>query len=190
MLNNRFILALGLWVCVLGCRQDMHDQPKYQPYEASAFFADGIASRPAIDGTVARGHLNEDEAFYQGKKDGVFLTYFPVEINRDDLIRGQERYDIFCSPCHDRAGKGRGMVVQRGFKQPPSLHEERILKATPGYLFDVISNGFGTMYSYKARIPTEDRWRIAAYMRALQLSQSAEVAKLSDEDRKKLGSTP
>jgi len=168
----------------------MHDQPKYQPYEESAFFQDGIASRPAVEGTVARGQLNENEAFHHGKKDGDYLTYFPIEINHDSLTRGQERYDIFCSPCHDRAGKGRGMVVQRGFKQPPSLHEDRIRDSKPGYLFDVISNGFGTMYSYKERIPTEDRWKIAAYIQALQLSQNAAVSKLSDEDRKKLGSTP
>ena len=168
----------------------MHDQPKYQPLEESKFFKDGLASRAPVEGTIARGQLQEDEAYHFGKKDGAYLSYFPIEINQDSLIRGQERYDIFCSPCHDRAGKGRGMVVQRGFKQPPSLHEDRIRDAAPGYLFDVISNGFGTMYSYKDRIRTEDRWNIVAYIQALQLSQNIAVSKLNDEDLKKLGSIP
>ena len=165
----------------------MHDQPKYEPFEDSDFFADGIASRIPVEGTVAWGQLHDDDHFYTGTVDGKLVTTFPFKVDATVIERGQQRYDIFCSPCHDRIGQGQGMIVQRGFKRPPSLHIERLQTVEVGYLFDVMTRGFGSMYSYASRIPPSDRWAIAAYIRALQFSQSAPVAKLSEEDRKKLG---
>ena len=169
----------GLVFCLLvatGCRQDMHNQPKYRPLRASALFANGSSARPIIEGTVARGTLQEDEALFTGKVAGTAVKELPFAIAAADLDRGQERFNIFCTPCHDTTGTGRGMVVQRGYRQPPSLHIERLKTADAGYLFDVITNGFGAMPDYKAQIDTRDRWRVVAYMRALQLSQSATAA--------------
>lgn len=163
------VVAVGL----ASCRQDMHDQPRYEPLEESPFFEDGRASRPLIPGTVARGHLEEDDHFYRGLEDGEPATSFPMELDMALLERGRERYDIFCSACHDRAGDGRGMVVQRGFPQPSSFHIERLREAPPGYTFDVITNGFGRMFDYADRIPAGDRWAIVAYVRALQLARNA-----------------
>jgi hypothetical protein len=170
-------VVLVLALAGAGCRQDMHDQPKYQPFEASAFFADGRASRPRVPGTVARGQLYEDALFHTGAEaDGAFTTVFPFAITRAVLERGRERFDIYCSPCHDRVGHGNGIVVQRGFKRPPSLHDERVRAMPPGYFFSVISGGFGVMSGYAAQVPASDRWAITAYVRALQLSQHAVLA--------------
>jgi hypothetical protein len=146
----------------------MHDQPKYEPLEASTVFADRLSARPLVEGTVARGQLNEDEHFYTGKIDGVPVDTFPYPITREIVDRGQERYDVFCAPCHDRAGGGRGMVVRRGYRQPPSFNDPRLLTVPPGYFFDVMTNGFGVMPDYRAQIPPADRWAITAYIRALQ----------------------
>lgn len=164
--------AIGL-VLVASCRQDMHDQPRYEPLEASAFFADGRSARPQVPGTVARGELQLDEHLYTGKIDGELATTFPFEITREVLLRGRERYDIVCSVCHDRTGYGEGIVVKRGLKQPPSLHIERLRESPPGYFFDVMTNGFGSMYDLADRIGAEDRWAIVAYVRTLQFSQNA-----------------
>jgi len=158
------------------CRRDMHDQPKYQAYEASAFFADGRASRPRVPGTVARGQLAEDALFHTGMAGEAFAEVFPFAVTGDVLARGRERYDIFCAPCHDRVGNGNGMIVQRGFKRPPSFHDERLRTSPPGYFFAVMTNGFGVMSSYAAQVPPRDRWAITAYVRALQLSQHAVLA--------------
>ena len=184
-------IVMGLGVAlVLGnasCRQDMHDQPKYQPLEASSFFADGRASRPLVAGTVARGQLREDVLFHTGREaDGDFGEVFPFPVGREDLGRGRERYNIYCSPCHDRVGNGNGMIVQRGFKRPTSLHEQRLRDAPPGYLFQVMSEGFGVMQGYAAQVPPRDRWVIAAYIRALQLSQHAVLAEWPLETRAEL----
>jgi cytochrome c len=170
----------------LGCRQDMHVQPKYEPLDASAFFADGRSARPPVPGTVARGELRINEALYSGKVNGVPVNAFPFPITRKDLERGRERYNIYCSPCHDYTGNGRGMVVQRGFPAPPSYHIDRLRNAPVGHFFDVMTNGYGTMYSYAARVSPEDRWRIAAYIRALQLSQHATINDVPEEQRSKL----
>jgi len=151
-----------------GCRQDMHDQPRYDPLEASTFFPDGRASRPPVEGTVARGHLNEDDHLHRGKVGDEFVATFPFPITMDVMARGRERYDIFCSPCHDRLGTGQGMVVKRGFTGPASFHEQRLKDAPAGYLYDVTARGFGRMSGYAAQIPVEDRWAIVAYIRALQ----------------------
>ena len=150
------------------CRQDMHDQPKYEPLEAATLFSNGQSARPLVEDTVARGQLNDDELFATGKIGNTFSTEFPYAVTREIVDRGQERYDVFCSPCHDRAGTGRGMVVRRGYRQPPSLHEGRLKDAPVGHFVDVMTNGFGAMPDYRAQIPPADRWAIAAYIRALQ----------------------
>ncbi|MBV9303106.1 MAG: cytochrome c [Acidobacteriaceae bacterium] len=150
----------------------MHNQPRYKPYAASNFFEDGRSERPTIEDTVARGQLHLDEARYTGKLNGKDVDYFPIQITRADLARGQERFNIYCSPCHGRLGDGRGMVVLRGLRQPPSYYDERLVTAPIGHFFDVMTNGFGAMFSYASRVPVDDRWRIAAYIRALQLSQN------------------
>ena len=159
-------------VTVAGCRQDMHNQPKYRPLRASALFADGSSARPHVEGTVARGTLHEDEAFFTGKMSGATVKELPFQITAADLDRGQERFNIFCAPCHDAAGTGRGMVVQRGYRQPPTFQDPRLVAADAGYVFDVITNGFGAMPDYKTQIDARDRWRIVAYVRALQLSRT------------------
>jgi mono/diheme cytochrome c family protein len=169
-----------------GCRQDMHDQPRFEPLEASSLFADGRASRPRVPGTIARGERSWDVHFREGKQDGELAREFPLEIDRALLERGRERFDIFCAPCHDRAGTGQGSVVQRGLKQPPSMHVERLRSAPPGYLFDVISRGFGVMYDLADRIPPADRWAIVAYVRVLQRSQNATLADVPEAQRARL----
>ncbi len=168
------------------CRQDMHDQPRYEPLERSTFFDDGRSARPFVEGTVARGHLKTDEHFYTGKVNGELVTTLPFPATLEVLSRGHARYDIYCSPCHDRVGNGQGMIVQRGFRQPPSFHIDRLRQAPMGHFFDVMTNGFGTMYSYADRIAPRDRWAIVAYIRALQLSQNAKLEDVPAEERRQL----
>lgn len=178
------VAAFGLaLVAAPGCRQDMHDQPKYVPYRGSRFFKDGRSARPRIPGTVSRGERDDDTLLVTGKADGKLAEVFPEPVTLAVLERGHQRFDIFCSPCHDRAGTGQGMIVMRGYKQPTSFHDERLRGMPPGYFFDVISNGFGVMPSYAAQVPVADRWAIAAYVRALQLSQHATVADVPAESR-------
>jgi len=169
---------------IQACRQDMHDQPKYQPLEASDFFADGRASRPLPPGTIARGQLNDDTHLYSGKVGNKFADTLPFPISAAVLEHGQERFNIFCSPCHGRLGNGEGMVVRRGFRHPPSFHIDRLRQAPVGYYFDVVTNGFGSMQDYSAQIPVRDRWAIVAYIRALQLSQHAVLTDVPDTERK------
>jgi len=176
----RWMVVILFALAAFGCRQDMHDQPKLKPYRASSFFADGSGMRPLPAHTVARGTLREDAFFFTGRMpDGSIATELPMPMTRALLKRGQERFDIFCTPCHGRVGEGRGMVVRRGYKQPTSYHDERLRQVPIGYFFDVMSNGFGVMPSYAPQVPAEDRWAIAAYIRALQLSQHVEAASLS-----------
>ncbi len=170
-------------LAITSCRQDMHDQPRYDPLEASSLFRDGRASRPLVEGTIARGQLRLDDHLYRGKAGGEDATTFPFEVTREVLERGRERYQIFCAPCHDRTGNGRGMVVQRGFRQPTSYHIERLRDAPPGYFFDVMTNGYGVMYSYASRVSPEDRWAIAAWIRVLQLSQNATLEDVPAPER-------
>jgi cytochrome c len=169
-----------------GCRLDMHIQPKYLPDEPSNFFDDGRSERPVVPGTVARGQLHTDELLYTGKENGVVADKFPFPMTRADLERGRERYNIYCTPCHDYTGGGQGMIVQRGFPSPPSFHVDSLRKAPAGHYFEVITNGFGSMYSYASRVEPEDRWRIAAYIRALQLSQHATMQDVPENERTKL----
>jgi mono/diheme cytochrome c family protein len=176
------ILALG----ATGCRQDMHDQPKYTAYKPSDFFADGRSARPLVEGTIAQGQLNDDELLHAGRVGGQPGTVFPFAIDAAVMQRGRERYNIYCTPCHGLTGEGDGMVVLRGYRRPSSFHVDRLRQAPPGHLFDVMTNGFGAMPDYAAQIPVGDRWAIAAYIRALQLSQYAAVAELSPEARGQL----
>ncbi len=188
-LKNRWLFTPFLLLftfLTVGCRQDMAEQPRYDPLEASTFFADGQSARPLPPGTVARGYLREDTELYTGKSGKDFTNTFPFPVTRTVLERGQERYNIFCSPCHDRTGSGNGMIVRRGYTPPPSFHQDRLREAPVGYFFDVITNGFGAMPDYAAQIPPRDRWAIVAYIRALQLSQHATLEDVPAEERAKL----
>jgi len=169
-------LAAGLLTA--GCRQDMHDQPKFKPYAKSEFFADRRSARPLVDGTIARGHLRDDAVLYTGKAGGQPVAAFPFAVTAEVMARGQERFDIFCSPCHGRTGAGDGMIVRRGYRKPPTFHQDRLRQAAPGYTYDVITNGFGAMPDYAQQIPVRDRWAIAAYVKALQRSQHAAADRL------------
>jgi hypothetical protein len=176
--------ALALWLA--GCRMDMHEQPKYLPYQPTTFFDDGRSERPVVPGTVARGQLRLDELLYTGKENGALSNKFPFPITRQDLERGRQRYNIYCTPCHDYTGSGQGMIVQRGFPSPPSYHIDRLRQAPVGHFFDVMTDGYGSMYSYASRIEPEDRWRIAAYIRVLQLSEHSTVQDVPESERQKL----
>lgn len=171
-----------------GCRQDMQDQPKYIPLRPSSFFDDGRSERPLVDGTVARGHLNADPAFYTGKIDNKPVDTVPFPVTRAVLERGQQRYNIYCAPCHGMTGAGNGMIAQRGFNHPPpqSYHIDRLRQAPIGYFFDVISNGLGAMPDYAAQIEPRDRWAIAAYVRVLQYSQNASIDDVPADARAEL----
>jgi Cytochrome C oxidase, cbb3-type, subunit III len=183
---RRFVLFFAMLWLTASCRQDMHDQPKHEPLEASPFFMDGRASRPLVPGTVARGQLREDTHLYEGKIGSKPAETFPFRVTLQVLQRGQDRYNIYCTPCHDRIGNGEGMVVRRGFRRPPSYHIDRLRQAPPGYFYDVITNGFGAMQDYAAQIPVRDRWAIVAYVRALQLSQNAALSDVPEAERRTL----
>jgi mono/diheme cytochrome c family protein len=168
-------LMVAAVLLTAACRQDMHDAPRYEAFEANTQFTDGRAARIAPAGTVARGLLREDEALYTGKIDGQAIEQVPFAMSHNDLRRGQERYTIYCTPCHGQLGDGNGMVVQRGLRQAASYHQDRLRQERIGYFYDVITNGFGAMQGYAEQVPVRDRWLIAAYLRALQLSQNASV---------------
>jgi mono/diheme cytochrome c family protein len=182
----RAIAILAMSVALGACRQDMHDAPRYEALEASTFFDNGGSARTLVANTVPRGYLREDELLNTGKLAGQFTTTFPMAVTADVMARGQERYNVFCSPCHGRTGVGNGMIVQRGFRQPPSYGEQRLRDAPAGYFFDVMTNGFGAMQDYAAQVPVADRWAIAAYIRALQLSMNATVADVPADRRSDL----
>ena len=168
---------------LVGCRQDMHDQPRYEPLEKSAMFGDGTSWRRQVPGTIARGELQLDEHMYAGTIGGEPATTFPFEITADVLARGKERFGIHCTPCHGHSGYGQGMAVRRGLKHPSSFHIDRLREAPHGYFFSVMSEGFGAMYDVSDRTTPEERWAIIAYIRALQMSQNAIVAELPLQDR-------
>ena len=169
------VAIVVMTIAVAGCRQDMHDAPRHEPLEASTFFADGRGSRMLVANTVARGMLREDDHLYTGKIDGELTDIFPMPVTAEVMARGQERFNVFCSPCHGRTGQGDGMVVQRGFRAPSSYREARLRDAPAGYFFDVMTHGFGAMSDYSSQVSVTDRWAIAAYIRALQRSQQATV---------------
>ena len=184
------ILVLAL-LAAAGCRRDMFHQPFSKPLGTSDFFQDNhMASRPVVAHTIARGQLNDDEEFFKGKIGTILVTTFPFPITREVLERGRERFDIHCAPCHGRTGEGNGMIVQRGFPAPPSYHIDRLREAPVGHFFDVITQGYGIMYPYAARIEPVDRWAIAAYIRVLQKSHDVTVAQLPPQERAKLEEPP
>jgi mono/diheme cytochrome c family protein len=189
-LRRNLLAITAATVLLAACRQDMHDAPRYEPLEQSPFFADGRSSRVLLANTVARGQLREDDHLYTGKVGGQLATELPMPVTSETMARGQERFNVFCSPCHGRTGEGNGMIVQRGFRQPPSFHEDRLLNAPVGYYFDVMTNGFGAMQDYAAQVTVADRWAIAAYMRALQLSRRATPDDVPAERRAELDRAP
>ena len=168
------------------CQQEMAKQPRYEPLEKSEFFDDQRASRPLVQGTVARGFLRDDELLYRGLVNGKPAEIFPFPIDKPALLRGQERYNIYCSPCHDAIGTGQGMIVRRGFRPPPSFHIDRLRQAEAGRFFEHITRGVGAMPDYAQQISPEDRWAIIAYIRALQLSQNARLNDLPEPQRQAL----
>lgn len=175
--SGQHVIALLLVASVLlllsGCRADMQNQPYKRPLAESDFYADHRSARPLVEGTVARSDLRADTYFYTGKIGKDDGDYMPFPVTAEVMKRGQQRYNIYCAPCHGETGDGQGMIVQRGLKRPPSYHNERLRKAPIGYFFDVMTNGFGAMLDYSQQVSPQDRWAIAAYIRALQLSQGA-----------------
>jgi mono/diheme cytochrome c family protein len=181
---SRAFAVVAIGAALGACRQDMHDAPRYEPLEASGFFSDGQSARMPVPNTVSRVALaDDDELLYTGKINGTFANIFPMPVTAAVLARGQERFNVFCAPCHGRTGKGDGIVVQRGMRAPPSLMEDRLRSAAAGYFFDVMTHGFGAMQDYAAQIPVSDRWAIVAYERALQFSQHATVGDVPDDRR-------
>jgi mono/diheme cytochrome c family protein len=209
-INGKGILLSGCLLTLFAltsCSQKMANQPKFIPLRQNTFYADGLSSRPLVEGTVPRGYLRADTDYFTGKYSvppsqplhsngkGPFKNVptttkdvedFPFVISHEILNRGQERFDIFCAPCHGRLGDGEGMVSRRGFRHPPSYHTEQLRKAPVGHFYDVITNGFGAMQDYATQIAPEDRWAIVAYIRALQLSQNATLAEVPENQRRQL----
>jgi hypothetical protein len=188
--TSRVFAAACAAVCLVffaGCslKQDMAQQPKNRPLSPSDFFADGRSERPLLENTVARGSLANDALFVPKES-----NQFPLPVNEELLERGENRYKIFCTPCHGLQGDGNGMIAMRGMKHPPSYHQDRLRQVPNGYIYDVITNGFGAMLGYSAQIPPRDRWAIIAYVRALQLSRNAKVAELPTELREKVMNPP
>lgn len=181
-----FCLAGGLPLFISGCRQDMHNQPKYVTYRSSEFFPDGLSERQPVVGTVARGELHEDSYFYSGKINGKEGDVFPFPITQAVMERGRERFDIYCSPCHSRVGDGVGMIVKRGYRQAINFHDPKVVAETVGHYYDIISHGFGAMPDYAAQIEPADRWAIAAYIRALQYAQNGTLADIPSDRRGEL----
>ncbi len=180
----KILVSSWLLLCVVlvsACHQSMYDQPKYKkPYMATSFFADGMVARPRVPGTISQSQVLADEHFYTGQVDGEFVTTFPFPVTIQVLRRGQDRFNVFCSPCHGRVGNGLGMIQRRGLVPPANYHVDRLREIPVGYMFDVITNGFRNMYAYGPKIPPEDRWAIIAYVRALQLSQNASCDDVPD----------
>jgi len=180
--------AMAAMLVLAGCRQDMHNQPKFVPQRGTTFFADGRSARPQVENTVARNQLHEDQYFYTGLKDGKEGDGLPAELTlTTELIeRGQERYNIYCTPCHSRVGNGVGMIVQRGYRPAGNFHEDRLRNAPLGHFFNVMTNGYGAMPDYAAQVTPADRWAIAVYIRALQLSQDAKASDVAGAQVKDL----
>ena len=172
---QRTAMLLAVVLLLAGCGRNMVDQPNLRPLQGSEFFADGAGMRPPVEGTVSRREGAVDPVFLTGQDANGLVTELPVALTLELLQRGQERYDIFCAACHGHTGAGDGMIVSRGFPAPTSFHDQRLLDASVGYYFSAMTNGFGRMYSYASRVPAEDRWAIAGYVKALQLSQNARL---------------
>lgn len=184
-------LAAALAAIVLaGCHRDMYEQPRYEPLETSDFFEDGRAARPLVPGTVQYQAAPVDGPLHTGREAGQLVSELPMKLTEALLRRGQERFNIYCSVCHSRTGDGDGMIVRRGYQRPPTFHSDRLRGVPIGHFFDVATNGFGAMPSYAAQVAVRDRWAIAAYIRALQLSQHAAAADLPADVRQKIDGTP
>lgn len=182
------ILGLALFsFTTAACRRDMQTQPKYTALAVSGFWPDGRAARPIPAGAIAIDEIDDTPALTTGSVNGAFVTTFPVPVTAGLLARGQERFDIYCAPCHSRTGDAHGMIERQGLKQPADLNDARVRNAPPGYLFQVISNGYGAMDDYLYQIKNvRDRWAIVAYIRALELSRRAALSDLSAADRSAL----
>jgi hypothetical protein len=177
-MKRKLIAGIGLAVFVAGCHTDMWRQPKTEPMDKSEFFADGQSARPLVAGTIARGRVRLDDAYYTGAVNGKWVDKIPVEVNKALVERGQDRFNVYCSPCHGRLGDGNGMIAHRGLqlvRPVGNYHTDRLRKMPVGHFYDVITNGYGAMYSYASRVEPQDRWAIVAYIRALQLSQNAPI---------------
>ena len=187
MVEPRFLrLAIACCVVLSACRQDMHDAPRYDPLEESDFFSDGRSARSPVPNTVARGLLRDDELLYTGLTNGQLANQFPMPVTAQVMSRGQERFNIYCSPCHGRTGRGDGMVVRAASGRRPRSTASGCAKRPSGYFYDVISNGFGAMSDYSAQVPVADRWAIVAYVKALQLSQHATIDEVPADRRAEL----
>lgn len=186
---NAALRHILLLICSIGfftgCN-DMYDTGRIKPLERNTFFLNGSSARPLPEGTVARGQAVNTDVLHTGRIDGRLADAFPFAVTDSIIRRGQSRFTTFCTPCHGRLGDGGGMIVQRGFPRPNSFHADSVRRKPAGYYFDVMTNGFGRMYSYAASVPVNDRWAIVAYIRALQLSQHAPVAALPESDKRKL----
>jgi len=185
--SARVVALLATLLALGACRQKMANQPRYDPFEPSDFFADGMSARPRIAGTVARGELAIDPVVASGKMNGQDVDGFPMAVTAQTLNRGEERYNIYCSACHGRTGDGNGMIPSRGYRHPPSFHTELLRTAKTGHFFDVMTNGFGAMPSYANQVPVNDRWAIVAYIRALQISQNATINDVPADKRAAMG---
>jgi mono/diheme cytochrome c family protein len=184
MINSsllRFVCAASLLFAGCSLKQDMALQPKNRPLSPSDFFTDGRSARPLVENTVARGSVAEDEMAATKESNA-----FPLQVNLELLQRGKDRFGVFCTPCHGLQGDGNGMVAMRGMKHPPSYHQDRLRQVPNGYIYDVITNGFGAMLGYSAQLPPRDRWAVVAYVRALQLSRNAKVSDLPPDVREKV----
>jgi mono/diheme cytochrome c family protein len=242
MSDHRPGIVIALFSLLTACRQDMHDQPAYRPLMKSTFFTDARSARPVVEGTIARGHLRTDRAYFTGRtgeapaKPGTqpatsqpagqpvqrpaqpvnarrlaqpaqgktetagevfaasyppdLVKDFPYPVTREMVLRGRTRFEMFCVHCHGYTGYGNGMIVQRGLNPPPSYHIERLRNAPVGHFFDVMTNGYGAMYSYAQRVSVDDRWAIAAYIRALQASQAGTVADVPADQKTALEQAP
>jgi len=194
--NTRWLALLGAALFLAGCHTDMWAQPNYhEPFamekspSGAHVFPDSSVARPLVDHTVARDHLREDDAFYTGYKNGKLIDYFPLPVTKELILRGQDRFTIYCVPCHGQLGDGKGMIAQRGFelRRPVGDYQtDRLRKMPVGHFFDVMTNGYGAMYSYASRVEPQDRWAIAAYIRVLQLSQHTPVSDLTPDQVKDL----
>ena len=171
------LLAASAAVLLLaGCRADMQDEPKFFPQRGTTFYPDGRSVRPQVANTVARGQLHQDTYYYTGLQDGKEGNVMPFPVTMEVLQRGQERYNIYCTPCHSRVGNGAGMIVQRGYRPAGNFHTPRLMSAPLGHFFNVMTNGYGAMPDYSAQLSPQDRWAVVAYIKALQLSQDAKPA--------------
>lgn len=190
MSRGDFAIALLALTLLSGCYQQMGTQPRYDPLEASDFFDNGMSARPRLEGTVARGELGGDPYFETGMIGGQPGTGFPVPVTAAVMNRGEDRYNIYCAQCHGRLGDGNGMIPARGYRRPPSFHTETLRTAAAGHFFDVITNGFGAMPPYRSMLSASDRWAIVAYIRALQLSQTATINDVPPDARAQFSGAP